>query len=172
MALPSVQPYGPYKNRSAAVTSNFVTLFQTYNSPTEAVFSSVPVPTTCVPPDESPVKVGFASPAESTTQASLNLHTHLVRHPLATFFVRNSGDAMSGARLYDGTLLVVDRAEAVFPGNLVLAVVNGEFHVRRLETNQGAVRLCATHPAYDDIELTPEDQWEIWGRVIYSINQH
>lgn len=155
------------------MTSNFATLFQTHNNPTEAVFSSVPAPTNCVPsPDESPVKVGFASPAESTTQARLNLHDHLVRHPLATFFVRNCGDAMSGARLYDGTLLVVDRAEAVFPDNLVLAVVNGEFYVRRLETNQGTVRLCAAHPAYADIELTPEDQWEIWGRVIYSINQH
>ncbi len=109
---------------------------------------------------------------ESTTHARLNLNDHLVRHPLATFFVRHCGDAMSGALLYDGMLLVVDRAEAVYPGNLVLAVINGEFHVRRLEHNQGAVRLCAAHPGYPDIELTPDDQWEIWGRVIYSINQH
>lgn len=154
------------------MTGNFATMFQTYNSLTEAVFSSGLTPASQAPPDESPVKVGFASPAESTTQARLNLHNYLVRHPLATFFVRHCGEAMSEAKLYDGTLLVVDRAEAVSSGHLVLAVVNGEFHVRRLETNQGVVRLCAAHPAYADIELTPEDQWEIWGRVIYSVNQH
>lgn len=155
------------------MASNFAFLFQSHNSPFDNRFSPALSPVKPVPlPDESPVKVGFASPAESTTQARLNLHNYLVRHPLATFFVRHCGDAMSSARLYDGTLLVVDRAEAVSSGNLVLAVVNGEFHVRRLETSQGAVRLCAANPAYADIELTPEDQWEIWGRVIYSINEH
>ena len=155
------------------MSGDFAFLFQTYNSPADMAFAPMSTPVNDGSrSDESPIKVGFASPAESTTQARLNLHDHLVRHPLATFFVRHGGDAMAGARLYDGTLLVVDRAEAVFSGNLVLAVVNGEFHVRRLEAQQGAVRLCATDSAYADIELTPEDQWEIWGRVIYSINQH
>ncbi len=155
------------------MTADLAAAFQTQDSAIHTAFLPALPPTAYdQPPDESPVKVGFASPAESTTQARLNLHDHLVRHPLATFFVRHGGDAMRDALLYDGTLLVVDRAEAVYPGNLVLAVVNGEFHVRRLENNQGAVRLCAAHPAYPDIELTPDDQWEIWGRVIYSINQH
>ena len=155
------------------MTSNFATLFQSHNSSFDTTFSPTLSPAKVIPPlDESPVKVGFASPAESTVQARLNLHNHLVRHPLATFFVRHCGDAMSGAKLYDGTLLVVDRAETILNGNLVLAIVKGEFHVRRLETNQGTVRLCAADPAYADIELTPEDQWEIWGRVIYSINEH
>lgn len=155
------------------MTADLAAVFQTQDSPFHAAFlSALPPAAYDQPPDESPVKIGFASPAESTTQARLNLHNHLVRHPLATFFVRHGGDAMSGAQLYDGTLLVVDRAETILNGNLVLAVVNGEFHVRRLENQQGAVRLCAAHPDYPDIELTPDDQWEIWGRVIYSINQH
>ena len=155
------------------MTGDVTAAFQTQDSPIHAAFLPALRPAAYdQPPEESPVKVGFASPAESTTQLRLNLHDHLVRHPLATFFVRHSGDAMRGAQLYDGTLLVVDRAEAVYPGTLVLAVVNGEFHVRRLEVAQGAVRLCAAHPDYPDLELTPEDQWEVWGRVIYSINQH
>lgn len=155
------------------MTSNFALLFQSHNSTFDHTFlPALPIANAAPPPDENPVKVGFASPAESTVQTRLNLHNHLVRHPLATFFVRHCGDAMNGAKLYDGTLLVVDRAETILNGNLVLAVVNGEFHVRRLETNQGTVRLCAADPAYADIELTPEDQWEIWGRVIYSINEH
>ena len=153
------------------MTANLANSFQTYNSDFSGAGLAAPAP---LPhdPEACPVKVGFASPAESTTDGRLNLHEHLVRHPLATFFVRHGGEAMRGARLYDGTLLVVDRAETVVSGNLVLVSVNGEFHVRRLAVNKGTVRLCAAHPDYPDLELTPDDQWEIWGRVIYSINQH
>ncbi|MBI1761555.1 MAG: translesion error-prone DNA polymerase V autoproteolytic subunit [Acidobacteria bacterium] len=147
--------------------------FQTQDSVIQAAFSPALPPVAALQPlEQSPVKVGFASPAESTTQARLNLNDHLLRHPLATFFVKVRGDAMSGAKLFDDALLVIDRAEPAQHGHLVLAVVNGEFCVRRLEISNNRIRLCAAHPGYADIELTAEDQWEIWGRVIYSINQH
>lgn len=118
------------------------------------------------------VAAGFPSPAENYFDERLDLNQHLIRHPLATFFVRVAGDSMIGERIFDGDLLVVDRAETVRPGQIVIAVVNGEFCVKRYEKIGGRVVLRSANPAYPDIELTPEDDWAIWGRVVHSIHRH
>lgn len=118
------------------------------------------------------VPAGFPSPAESEHHERLDLNEHLIRHPLATFFVRVAGDSMIGERIYDGDLLIVDRAEDARHNHIVLAIVNGEFCVKRLQIQPGRVALCSANPAYPDIALDTEDQWEIWGRVIYSIHKH
>ena len=115
---------------------------------------------------------GFPSPAESHQNERLDLNEHLIRHPLATFFVRVTGDSMIGERLFDGDLLIVDRAEDARHNHIVLAIVNGEFCVKRLHIQPGRVALCSANPAYPDITLDTEDQWEIWGRVIHSIHKH
>lgn len=154
------------------MSSNLARMFQSQDSTDATHLPALAARIECRPADESSVKIGFVSPAESLAHSSLNLGDYLVRHPLATFFVRVSDDAMAGAKLSAGALLVVDRAETAHQGNLILAVVNGEFCVRSLELSTGTVRLCAAHPDYPDIQLTPEDKWEIWGRVMYSINQH
>jgi DNA polymerase V len=119
------------------------------------------------------VPAGFPSPAESSEHNErLDLNEHLIRHPLATFFVRVAGDSMTGERIYDGDLLIVDRAADARHNHIVLAVVNGEFCVKRLQFERGRVTLCSANPAYPDIALDTEDQWEIWGRVIHSIHPH
>jgi DNA polymerase V len=121
---------------------------------------------------EDRVPAGFPSPAESEPDSKLDLNEYLIRHPLATFFVRVAGDSMIGERIYDGDLLIVDRAEDARHNQIVIAIVNGEFCVKRLDIQPGRVILRSANPAYPDIELAPEDQWEIWGRVIQSIHKH
>jgi DNA polymerase V len=51
-----------------------------------------------------PVKAGFPSPADDYLEGRIDLNQHLIRHPAATFFVRVSGDSMTGAGIYDGDL--------------------------------------------------------------------
>ncbi len=51
----------------------------------------------------SSVAAGFPSPAEDHIEGGLDLNQHLVRHPSATFFVKVSGDSMTGAGIFDGT---------------------------------------------------------------------
>jgi SOS-response transcriptional repressor LexA len=57
------------------------------------------------------VAAGFPSPAAGYEANELNLHDYCVRHPAATYFLRVSGDSMRDARIHDGDVLVVDRAE-------------------------------------------------------------
>ena len=52
------------------------------------------------------VEAGFPSPADDYMEGSLDLNEHVIKHPSATYFVRASGDSMTGAGIFDGDLLV------------------------------------------------------------------
>ncbi len=80
----------------------------------------------------SPVQAGFPSPAEEHMERPLDLHKHLVKHESATFFLRVSGQSMINAGIFDGDLLVVDRAIAAAHNKVVIAALDGELTVKRL----------------------------------------
>ena len=78
------------------------------------------------------VEAGFPSPADDYVEKERDLHELMVCRPAATFFVRVSGDSMKGAGIASGDLLVVDRSEEPKPNKIVVAIVDGEFTVKRL----------------------------------------
>ncbi|MGL6332072.1 LexA family protein [Proteus mirabilis] len=71
-----------------------------------------------------PVAAGFPSPAAGYEANELNLHDYCVRRPAATYFLRVSGDSMRDARIHDGDVLVVDRAEEPRHGSIVIASID------------------------------------------------
>ena len=77
----------------------------------------------------SRVPAGFPSPADDYLEGELDLNELLIQHPAATFFVRLAGDSMVNAGLFDGDILVVDRAEQASHGHIVVAVIDGEMTV-------------------------------------------
>lgn len=78
---------------------------------------------------------------------------------------------MLGAGIEDGDILVVDRALSPADGNIIIAAVNGEFTVKRLEIRDGSVRLLPENPAYRPIELCKSDEAEFFGVVTWVIKQ-
>ena len=116
------------------------------------------------------VRAGFPSPADDYIEAWLDLNEHLIEHKEATFFVQAGGDSMTGAGIQEGTLLVVDRALDAHHGDIVIAVVDGELTVKRLEMRQGVIRLVAENPAYAPIEFKDGQELMVWG-VVTSIIQ-
>jgi len=112
---------------------------------------------------------GFPSPAEDHLDGDLNLATHLIRRPSATFFVRASGHSMIGAGIHDGALLVVDRSEEARDGRVVVAVVDGCHTVKRLRRSGARCWLEAANPAYPDI-TDLGDESRVWGVVTFAIN--
>ncbi len=78
------------------------------------------------------VVAGFPSPAEQYMEPPLDLNELLVKHPAATYFVRVSGDSMTGAGINDGDLLVVDRSLRPADGDIIIACVDGDFTVKIL----------------------------------------
>ncbi len=118
------------------------------------------------------VPAGFPSPADDYVELRISLDEHLVEHRESTFFMRVAGDSMKGKGIFDGDLLVVDRALPAVDGCVVIAVVDGEFTVKQLlHTPKGPV-LRAAHPDYPDMRIKPEQDFSIWGVVSWNIHRH
>lgn len=121
------------------------------------------------------IKAGFPSPAADYEWEGCDIKQYLVRHPIATFFMRVSGDSMDGLGIHDGDLLVIDRAENARDGSIVVARVRDEFCVKQLRIVKGRYWLCSANNAYNPIEIpTPypdslQTEFEVWGVVTHSI---
>jgi len=71
----------------------------------------------------------------------------------------------------DGAMLIVDRGITPTPGKIVVAIVDGEYTVKRLNVDdEGRVILQAENPAYPDIELPELSEMTIWGVVTYIMS--
>lgn len=114
---------------------------------------------------EQPVAAGFPSPAEDHIDRRLDLNRHYIKNPAATFFVRVDGDSMTGAGIHSGDLLVVDRSLEPVPGKVVIAVINGEHTVKRLQREGDLILLVAENPDYPPIVVSELEELHIWGVV-------
>ena len=85
------------------------------------------------------VPAGFPSPATDELERLFDLNRLLFRPPDATYLVRVSGKSMSGAEIYAGDLLAVDKHREADHGHIVVAVVDGDCTVKRLERRGGNV---------------------------------
>jgi DNA polymerase V len=119
----------------------------------------------------SKVPAGFPSPADDYLEGTLDLNEHLIKHKAATFFVRVAGDSMIGAGIHDGDLLVVDRALDVRDKSVVVAVVNGEFTVKRIKKEHGRVWLMPENKNYQPLEMQEGAELEVWGVVTNVIHK-
>jgi DNA polymerase V len=125
-----------------------------------------------IPLYQSKIPAGFPSPAADYIEKTLDYNEHLVKHPAATFSVRVSGHSMIGAGIHDGDLLVVDRAITPKHNCVVIAVLDGELTVKRLNKKANKVFLMAENPDFKPIEISAESSFEIWGvvtNVIHSL---
>lgn len=103
-----------------------------------------------VPLYADPCAAGFPSPAQDYVEKELDLNELCIRRRASTFFVRASGSSMQELGLCDGDVMVVDRAEEASHGDIVIAEVNGEFTVKRLQL-QPKLALLPMNPAYSII---------------------
>lgn len=118
------------------------------------------------------VPAGFPSPAEDYVEGRLDLNRHIIKHPMATFYVRVSGDSMIDAGIHPGSILVVDRAVEVDDGDIVIARINDELCVKRLRIQEGKIWLTPENQSYQPIEITEEMDFEVWGKVTCSFRFH
>jgi DNA polymerase V len=116
------------------------------------------------------VAAGFPSPADDYLEGNLDLNEYLIKHPVATFFVRVTGDSMIGAGIHSGDRLIVDRALEATSGKVVIAVVNGELTVKKLVRRDGVIYLMPENDKYKPIEVKDEIDLEIWGVVTSVIH--
>ena len=117
------------------------------------------------------VPAGFPSPAADHTQKRIDLNDHLIRNKEATFIFKVKGDSMVGAGIYEGDALVIDRSIEAKHNNIVLAVLNNEFTVKRLYKRGGVVKLVAENNLYPPIVVKSGEELSIWGVVTYNLHK-
>ncbi|MEZ7197533.1 LexA family protein [Pseudodesulfovibrio karagichevae] len=117
------------------------------------------------------VPAGFPSPAEEYLEKRLDLNELLVARPESTYFVRVSGDSMIGAGIHHGDLLVVDRSLDPRPGQVIIALVDGEFTVKRLRKTPMGLELAPENPEYGVIPLSEETDFQVWGVVLHVVHK-
>ncbi|MBB3356041.1 DNA polymerase V [Rhizobium sp. BK049] len=112
---------------------------------------------------------GFPSPADDYLDRPLDFNELIIENPAATFAVRVAGDSMILAGIYAGDIAVVNRARDAVPGCIVLALVDGEFTIKRYQVHKGGVILHPENPAYPDIVIGAGCEFEVWGVITRSI---
>jgi len=117
---------------------------------------------------ESPVSAGFPTPGDDLKD-KIDLNAHLVRRPESTYLLRVQGDSMIGEGIFEGDMLVVDRSIEPISGNIVIAIVNGEFTVKKLYRNGSKIELLPANPRCKKITFSEGSELEIWGVVTNSI---
>lgn len=137
---------------------------------------NAPVPISSVPLHilvaECAVRAGFKSPAADHAQKRIDLTEELVLHPDATFMITVAGDSMVNIGICEGDYILVDRAIQPGHGMIVLAVVDGEFTLKRLYKQGKVVRLIAENDAYAPIDFEEGQEMGVWGVVTNSFRRH
>ena len=113
----------------------------------------------------------FPSPAEDFMDLDLNLQEYLVQHPSATFCVRVTGDSMQNAGIFSGDVMVVDRALEPKNNTIVLAVLDGEFTVKRIQKKGRQLFLKPENETFKPIQITEEMDFKVWGVVTHIIHK-
>lgn len=118
----------------------------------------------------SHVRAGFPSPADDYIESYLDLNTHLIQHPAATFFVIAKGDSMIDAGIRTGDMLIVDRSLEANYGKIIIAAIDGELTVKRLIQQNGRILLKPENKQYPLIDITNKLDIVIWGVVTHIIH--
>ena len=112
---------------------------------------------------------GFGAAADDYMERGIDLNEQLIRNKPATFFMRVTGSSMINASIHDGDIVIVDKSIKPQNGKIVIAVVDGEMLIRRLEKTLNRMRLVPETPKLSVIEVGEFSDVNIWGVVTYVI---
>lgn len=118
------------------------------------------------------IQAGFPSPAQDYINDSIDLNRELIRHPAATFYARVDGESMIDDGIEPGDILVIDRSIEPADGDLAVCAVDGDFTLKRISLRPEGVWLIPSNEQFDPILVTPENRFEVWGVVTYTIKHH
>lgn len=125
-----------------------------------------------IPQFVSRLAAGFPSPATDYMEEALDLNTFLVRHKAATYAFAVKGQSMRDAGIHDGDKVLVDRSVDPKHGQIVVAVVNGDYTIKRLHSVAGCIELHAENPEFLPRKFQDGEHLEVWGVVVGVIRRY
>ena len=112
---------------------------------------------------------GFGAAADDYMERGIDLNEQLIKNKPATFFMRVSGNSMTGACIHEGDIVIVDRSIKPVNGKIVIAIIDGEMLIRRYEKTINRLRLVPETPKLSPIDVSEFSDFAIWGIVTYII---
>ena len=142
------------------------------NSVTVDIFNADVSGSLELPYADEGIQAGFPSPAQDYLNESIDLNREIVKHPASTFYGRVEGESMIEEGIEPGDLLVIDRSIEPDDGDLSVCCIDGEFTLKRIRLERERVWLIPSNESFDPILVTPDNRFEIWGVVTYTIKQN
>jgi len=118
---------------------------------------------------QSRVAAGLPSIAHDAPAEGLAIDAHLVRRPSRTFLLEVKGDSMAGAGLMPGDTIIVEKSNSASDGDIVVAIVDGAYTVKRLVRENRRFVLKPENKAYPVLRPDP---LEIVGVVVGSFRKY
>ena len=113
---------------------------------------------------------GFGAAADDYAERGIDLNEQLIKNKPATFFMRVNSDAMIGSGIHLGDVVIVDRSIEPKSGKVIIAVLDGEMLIRKLEINGGKRRLVPSTKKLSPIDISEASTFDIWGVVTFVIH--
>ena len=104
-------------------------------------------------------------------EKKIDISKHLIKHPTATFFVKAAGESMINAGIHPGDILVVDRSLEPKNGKIVIAAVDGQLTVKRLQKSKKGIFLTPENDLFKPIKIEEENDILIWGVVTNVLHE-
>lgn len=124
-----------------------------------------------IPFYSSSVRAGAPTLADDHIDQLVNLNEFLVHNPKSTFLVTASGDSMINAGIHHGDILVVDKSIHAVSENIVIASIDGDLTVKRLQISAGVIQLKAENPVFATITILNDTHFQIIGVVTHVIHK-
>ena len=107
----------------------------------------------------------FGASADDYMERGIDLNEQLIRNRPATVFMQVTGISMINAGIFEGDIVIVDRSLKPQNGKIVIAVIDGEMLIRRLELTMNKMRLVPETPKLATIDISEFSDFKIWGVV-------
>lgn len=115
---------------------------------------------------------GFPNPAADFYEPPISLDELMNIRAPHVWVVHLEGNSMSGAGLYNGSRLVVDRSITACDGHIVLAYVDNQPLVKRLSKSQAGWHLVSENPDYQPVAPGQYEAIEVFGVVTWCLTPH
>ena len=113
--------------------------------------------------------------AGTPIEALENADSIFVPPPFAhpnNFVLQVKGDSMVGDHIEDGDYIIVRKSVEANPGQIIVALINGEATLKRYHPINGHVELHPRNPDYPVITINETDNFEINGVLLYSFREY
>lgn len=115
------------------------------------------------------LKAGFPSPAADFIDVTIDLIKELIKNPSSTYLGKVKGDSMEDVGISDGDILIIDKSLEFVNNCIAVAHINGEFTVKRIRKDKNSLWLVPANKRYSSVKVAINDEFAIWGIVVYII---